>query len=63
MKLHCGDCLKVLAAMPAAAFDAVVTDPPYGLGFMGKTWDKIARRRIEAARKAMLRQGRLPIHD
>ena len=40
MKLHCGDCLKVLAAMPAAAFDAVVTDPPYGLGFMGKTWDR-----------------------
>ena len=30
--VHGGDCLVVLAAMPANSIDAVVTDPPYGLG-------------------------------
>ena len=39
--LHHGDCLKVMAAMPAASIDAIVTDPPYGLGFMGKAWDAL----------------------
>jgi site-specific DNA-methyltransferase (adenine-specific) len=34
-----GDCLEVLAELPDASVDAVVTDPPYGLGFMGKEWD------------------------
>lgn len=37
--LHLGDCRDVLAALPAESVDAVVTDPPYGLGFMGKDWD------------------------
>ena len=34
-----GDCLEVLRSMPDASVDAVVTDPPYGLSFMGKRWD------------------------
>lgn len=37
--LHHGDCLDVLRTMPDASVDAVVTDPPYGLSFMGKRWD------------------------
>lgn len=36
--LH-GDSLEILRTMPAACVDAVVTDPPYGLAFMGKKWD------------------------
>lgn len=36
-----GDCLDVLREMPEASVDAVVTDPPYGLGFMGKAWDAL----------------------
>ena len=28
-----------MAGMDAASVDAIVTDPPYGLGFMGKSWD------------------------
>lgn len=36
-----GDCLDVLAGLPDASVDAVVTDPPYGLGFMGKEWDTV----------------------
>jgi DNA methylase len=37
--LRLGDCLEVLRTMPDASVDAVVTDPPYGLSFMGKAWD------------------------
>ena len=37
--LYHGDCLEVLATLPDASVDAVVTDPPYGLEFMGKGWD------------------------
>jgi site-specific DNA-methyltransferase (adenine-specific) len=31
VRLHCGDCLEVLAAMPENSLDAAVTDPPYHL--------------------------------
>jgi site-specific DNA-methyltransferase (adenine-specific) len=34
-----GDCLAVMATLDGERFDAIVTDPPYGLGFMGKDWD------------------------
>lgn len=37
--LRLGDCLAVLADLPDNSVDAVVTDPPYELGFMGKAWD------------------------
>lgn len=37
--LYHGDCLDVLAELPDASVDAVVTDPPYGIRFMGKAWD------------------------
>lgn len=37
--LHHGDCLQVMRAMPDNSVDAIVTDPPYGLEFMGKEWD------------------------
>ena len=39
LALHLGDCLEVMRTMPDASVDAVVTDPPYGLSFMGKRWD------------------------
>jgi hypothetical protein len=34
-----GNCLDVLPTLSTASVDAVVTDPPYGLSFMGKEWD------------------------
>lgn len=37
--LH-GDALWWLRELPAASIDAVVTDPPYGIGFMGHEWDR-----------------------
>ena len=38
--IYHGDCIEVLRTLPDASVDSVVTDPPYGLGFMGKEWDK-----------------------
>jgi site-specific DNA-methyltransferase (adenine-specific) len=35
-----GDCLEVMRGMDEECVDLVVTDPPYGLSFMGKSWDK-----------------------
>lgn len=37
--IHIGDCLEVMRTLDACSVDAVVTDPPYGIGFMGKAWD------------------------
>jgi DNA modification methylase len=34
-----GDCLEVMAGMEASSIDTIITDPPYGLSFMGKDWD------------------------
>ena len=38
-KIIQGDCLEVMREMPENCVDAVITDPPYGLSFMGKKWD------------------------
>jgi hypothetical protein len=38
--LYLGDCLDVAAELEAASIDALVSDPPYGLEFMGKDWDR-----------------------
>ena len=35
-----GDCLDKLKELPDNSIDAIVTDPPYGLSFMGNAWDK-----------------------
>jgi site-specific DNA-methyltransferase (adenine-specific) len=34
-----GDCRQMMATLPDCSIDAIVTDPPYELGFMGKAWD------------------------
>ncbi len=39
--LYRGDCLDVLAAMEPESVDAIVCDPPYGLGFMNSKWDAL----------------------
>jgi DNA modification methylase len=38
-KIHQGDCLQVLKELPDNSVDTLITDPPYGLSFMGKKWD------------------------
>jgi len=37
--IYHGDCLEVLRSLPDCSVDSVVSDPPYGLSFMGKKWD------------------------
>lgn len=38
-EVRTGDCLDVMAEMPGNSVDSIVSDPPYGLSFMGKQWD------------------------
>lgn len=42
--LYEGDSLDLLARLPDASVHAVVTDPPYGLEFMGAEWDSFRER-------------------
>ena len=39
MKLIHSDCIITMKEMPDNSVDSIVTDPPYELGFMGKSWD------------------------
>jgi DNA modification methylase len=39
VSLMLGDCLERLRELPDNSVDSVVTDPPYGLSFMGRKWD------------------------
>jgi DNA modification methylase len=41
--LH-GDCVEVMAGLGAASVDAVVCDPPYGIGWQNEHWDGAAIR-------------------
>ena len=34
-----GDCVEVLRTLPDNHVDSIVTDPPSGIRFMGKSWD------------------------
>lgn len=45
MNLIHGDCIEEMAKMPDSSVDAIVTDPPYGIEFMGKTWDSFGRKK------------------
>ena len=38
-KVFFGSCLDVLPTLADNSVDAIVTDPPYEIGFMGKSWD------------------------
>jgi site-specific DNA-methyltransferase (adenine-specific) len=38
--IYTGDCREVLRHLPDESVDAIVCDPPYEIGFMGKDWDK-----------------------
>lgn len=40
IRLVHGDCREVLPTLEASSFDSIVTDPPAGIAFMGKDWDR-----------------------
>mgnify|MGYP003136486632 CR=1 FL=1 len=37
--LYLGECIQVMRTMEENSIDAIVCDPPYGIGFLGKNWD------------------------
>ena len=39
VRLYNSDCVQAMSAMLSDSVDSIVTDPPYELGFMGKSWD------------------------
>lgn len=39
-KIYIGNSAKVLKHLDDESVDLIATDPPYGIGFMGKSWDK-----------------------
>ena len=51
MTILIGDCVEQMQKMPDDSVDAVVTDPPYGLEFMGKDWDSFGKDTSHAYRE------------
>lgn len=43
-----GDCIPTMHAMMVDSIDAIVCDPPYGLEFMGKAWDRFKPQDFQA---------------
>ena len=46
--LHQGDCRDIMRTLPASHFDAIITDPPYGIAFQGEKWDTATPRGFQA---------------
>ncbi len=40
MKIIHGNCIEEMKLMDKNSIDSIVSDPPYGISFMGKKWDK-----------------------
>ena len=63
-KIIQGDCIEVMKTMEANSVDTVITDPPYGIGFMGKEWDNFKPTAVKEAtekssrKKSYLNKGR-----
>lgn len=55
--IHHGDLFKVLPTFEAESIDACVTDPPYGIGFMGKKWDTFSPIKARASKAFMVGHG------
>jgi site-specific DNA-methyltransferase (adenine-specific) len=68
VRLLRGDCLELLPTLEENSIDSIVTDPPYGLQFMGREWDKLWRNDTDADKayvektkgKLTSRQRKLP---
>jgi len=46
-----GDNREKLKEYPDNFFDGIITDPPYGMGFMGKTWDTFNSQIIQESKE------------
>ncbi len=56
-RVHCCDCLEFMKEMPPDCIDTIITDPPYGLGFMGKGWDTFKPEFVSKGVKSNLGNG------
>ena len=56
-KIFCGGNLEVVSSWPSNCIDGICTDPPYGLGFMGKEWDTLIEKTRDSA-GGFLRDGK-----
>ena len=63
MNLINGDCIEELKTFSENSIDVCITDPPYGLEFMGKEWDKLGRfdKRDKAKKSASMNRDNAPI--
>ena len=50
-KIYNDNCLNVLKTMEDNSIDSCVTDPPYGIAFMGKDWDNFSTSKNSALGK------------
>lgn len=55
--IHHGDLFTVLPTLAEASIDACVTDPPYGIGFMGREWDTFKPAKTDADARRKLRKS------
>lgn len=56
--IHNNDCLKQMRQMEPDSVDAIVTDPPYGIAFMGADWDSYGSSTGGESVEERLRKGR-----
>ncbi len=45
-QVACGDCVEVMRSLPDNSVDSIVTDPPYGISFMGRSWDTFDKKQF-----------------
>ena len=50
-RLYQRDCIKVMKTFKSTFFDTIITDPPYGIAFMGKDWDNFSTSKNKALGK------------
>lgn len=55
--IHHGDLFDVLPTLDADSVDACVSDPPYGIGFMGREWDTFAPAEVDRVSERLRRKG------
>jgi len=53
-----GDCVEAMRALAPASVDAIVCDPPYGIGFMGREWDTFKPAEVKRQKKRDTRTQR-----
>lgn len=63
VRILVGDCRDVLTTLPDASVDALVTDPPAGIGFMGVEWDTLKGRANNNREREGVGKGRGRVAD